>query len=103
MFGQHKDAVTLRLLPATTDTCAICCLVRGSYGSGKQGLYLRAVETSNGRLHRLLERDQPHLRTPLDVLRGMFPDISRQRMNGAEPLIAGSGATVSRELELVQK
>ena len=43
----------------------------------------------------LLERDEPDLRAPLDVLGAVLTDESRQRMQATQALVAGGGATAA--------
>jgi hypothetical protein len=57
-------------------------------GRSQEGIDLRLVEIGDGGFRGFLERDRADLGTPGHVFRAVQADILRERMKGAEALIA---------------
>ena len=78
-------------------------LRRGPIGCRQDRVHLWLVEIGDADLNRLLDRNQPDLCTPLDMLGTAFADEASQGMDAGQTLIARCHGTVAGVFQIGKK
>src|SRR5215471_11741377 len=73
--------------------------IRGS----QERIHFRLLQVRNDRPGTFLERNQPDLTAPCNVLQTVFPHKASQRVDRRQSLVAGSGRAPSRLLQMGKK